>query len=77
MIITNDIAEVRKLIYKRLERTVTIMEGEGLVSVEICELKNIISSVNESAFVTINDVSKVIGNHIKMYLISIIKRGMK
>ena len=56
MIITNDIAEVRKLIYKRLERTVTIMEGEGLVSVEICKLKNIISSVNESDFVTINDV---------------------
>ena len=77
MIITNDATEVSKLIYKRLGRTVTIMEGEGLVSdkktilycvlnyIEICELKNIISSVDESAFVTINDVSEVIGDYIK------------
>lgn len=53
------------------------MEGEGLVSgkkvvlycvltrFEIRELTNIINSVDTSAFVSITDVSEIIGNHIK------------
>lgn len=76
-IITNDASEVSKLIYEKLGRTVTIMEGEGLVSgkktvlycvltrFEVRELRNIINSVDESAFVTVSDVSEIIGNHIK------------
>lgn len=77
MIITDDATEVSELIYKRLGRTVTMMEGTGLVSgkktilycvitrFEINELKNIIHSIDASAFVTISEVSEIIGTHIK------------
>lgn len=77
MIITNDSGNISEMIYKRLGRTVTIMEGEGLVSgkktvlycvltrFEINELKSIIQSVDSSAFVAVSDVSEIIGNHIK------------
>ncbi len=77
MIITNDAKEIVDQIYKRLGRTVTIIEGEGLVSgkkvilycvltrFEIQELKNIIESVDESAFIAVSDVSEIIGNHVK------------
>ncbi len=77
MIITNDADEVSKMIYEKLGRTVTILEGEGLVSgkkmvlyvvltrFELLELKNIIRSIDASAFVTVSDVSEIIGNHIK------------
>ena len=76
-IITNDAKEISDKIYQNLGRTVTIMEGEGLVSgkkivlycvltrFEIRELINIINSVDTSAFVSITDVSEIIGNHIK------------
>lgn len=77
MIITNDATAVSDMIYERLGRTVTIMEGEGLVSgkkavvycvmtrFEIAELKRIIRSIDDSAFVAVSDVSEIIGNHIK------------
>lgn len=77
MIITDDALEVSEKIYKSLGRTVTIMDGMGLVSgkkkvlycvltkFEVRELKNIISSIDSSAFVTVTDVSEIIGNHIK------------
>ncbi len=77
MIITDDALEISERIYKELGRTVTIMEGEGLVSgkkvvlycvithFEIHELKNIIQSVDSSAFVTVSDVGEIIGNHVK------------
>lgn len=77
MIITNDSKEIADEIYKRLGRTVTIMEGEGLVSgkkvvlycvltrFEIHELKDIIKSIDTSAFIAVSDVSEIIGNHIK------------
>ena len=77
MIITTDASEVAEEVYKRLGRTVTIMEGEGLVSgkkvvlycvltrFEIFELKDIIHNLDQSAFVTITDVSEIIGEHIK------------
>lgn len=77
MIITDDEKEVSEKIYKKLGRTVTIMEGEGMVSgkkavlycvltrFEVRELKNIIDSIDSSAFVAITDVSEIIGNHIK------------
>ncbi len=77
MIITDDAKEISHLIYKRLGRTVTIMEGEGLVSgkkvvlycvmtrFEVHELKDIVNSTDASAFIAISDVSEIIGNHVK------------
>ena len=77
MIITDEADVIAEKIYQPLGRTVTIMHGEGMVSgkktvlycvltrFEIRELKNIINSVDTSAFVTVSDVSEIIGNHIK------------
>lgn len=77
MIITDDATEVSKLIYQKLGRTVTLMEGTGLVSgkkavlycvitrFEVNELKNIIHTIDTSAFVTVSDVSEIIGTHMK------------
>lgn len=77
MIITDDAREVADKIYKKLGRTVTIMQGKGMISgnkkvlycvitrFEIGELKNIINSIDSSAFVTVTDVAEIIGNHIK------------
>ena len=77
MIITNDAKEISNQIFQKLGRTVTIMEGEGLVSgkkvvlycvltrFEIHELKDIIASIDSSAFVAVSDVSEIIGTHIK------------
>lgn len=77
MIITDDAAQISRLIYERLGRTVTIMEGEGLVSgkkvvlycvltrFEIHELKEIVKLIDASAFIAVSDVSEIIGNHVK------------
>ncbi len=77
MIITNDAKEISGQIYKKLGRTVTIMEGEGLVSgkkvvlycvltrFEVHELKEIIKHIDASAFIAISDVSEIIGRHVK------------
>ena len=77
MIITNDAKEISEQIFRRLGRTVTIMEGEGLVSgkkvilycvltrFEIHDLKDIIKNIDSSAFSAISDVSEIIGTHIK------------
>lgn len=77
MIITNESEEIADMIYKRLGRTCTILEGEGLISgkktvlycvitrIEISELKHIIREYDGSAFVTITDVAEIIGKHIK------------
>lgn len=77
MIITNDAKEISEQIYSQLGRTVTIMEGEGLVSgkkvvlycvltrFEIHELKEIIKNTDSSAFIAISDVSEIIGKHVK------------
>lgn len=77
MIITNDGAGMAEQIYKKIGRTVTSLEGKGLISgekailycvltrIEIPELRRIVEEEDESAFVTITDVSEVIGNHIK------------
>jgi uncharacterized membrane-anchored protein YitT (DUF2179 family) len=77
MIITNDAKEISEQIYQKLGRTVTIMEGEGLVSgkkvilycvltrFEVFELKDIISGIDSSAFITISDVGEIIGTHMK------------
>lgn len=77
MIITNEGKEIADRIYKDLGRTVTVMQGQGLVSgkkvimycvlnrFEIYELKRIINSIDTSAFIAISDVSEIIGTHVK------------
>ena len=78
MIVTESGRELADLIYQRLGRTVTFLEGTGYVSsqqkqvlycvvtrAEIFELKQIISSAPDSAFTTISDVSEIVGHHIK------------
>ena len=76
-IITNHGEEIANSIYKHLGRTVTMLEGEGLISgkkvvlyavvtrIEIPELKRIVAADDYSAFVTITDVNEIVGKHIK------------
>ena len=77
MIITDEGKEIADQIYQKLGRTVTMLEGEGLISgkkvvlycvlnrLEIYELKRLIKEVDMSAFITVSDVSEIIGKHIK------------
>lgn len=77
LIITNHGEEIANSIYKRLGRTVTFIEGEGLISgkkvvlyvvvtrIELRELKKIVEDDDVSAFMTISDVSEIVGQHIK------------
>ena len=77
MIITDKSTKLSKEIYDKLGRTTTAIRGKGLISgekevlycvltrIEVFELKRIVEEMNESAFVTITDVSDIIGNHIK------------
>ena len=77
MIITNEGKHIADMIYKQMGRTVTILEGEGLISgkkdvlycvlnrLEVYELKKLIKEADASAFIAINEVSEIIGNHIK------------
>ena len=77
LIVTDDATEICERIYAEMGRTVTIMDGEGMVSgkkkvlycvitkFEMRELREIIDSVDQSAFVTMLDVAEIIGNHIK------------
>ena len=77
-IITDDGKEIADEILKKLGRTVTVLSGEGIIShgdkrvlytvitrFEVSILKDILNEVDESSFVTIFDVSEIIGNHIK------------
>lgn len=78
VIITEKQEKISKEIFNKLGRTVTIMSGKGMVSqsdkvilytvitrLEIQELKEIVQNSDVSSFVTICDVSDIIGNHIK------------
>ena len=78
MIITEHAEELADAIYAKLGRTCTFINAEGLVSgsgktvpycvitrVEVNELKRIIKDSDVSAFVTISEVSEILGNHIK------------
>lgn len=77
MIITEKGTSLSSEIYKRLGRTTTTIKGKGLISgekevlycvltrIEIFELRHIVEEMDESAFITILDVSDIIGNHIK------------
>ena len=77
MIITDRSIDISKEIYKRLGRTTTTIKGDGLISgkkevlycvltrLEVSELRKIAEEIDESVFITITDVSEIIGNHIK------------
>jgi len=72
MIITENGDKIAENIFKYLGRTVTILEGEGLISgkkvvlycvvtrIELSELKRIVKMDDYSAFVTISDVSEIV-----------------
>lgn len=77
MIVTSKGTDLSKEIYKKLGRTTTTIKGKGLITgekevlycvltrIEIFELRHLVEEMDESAFVTISDVSDIIGNHIK------------
>lgn len=77
LIITNEGKDVADSLYKSLGRTCTLIEGSGLVSgkktvlycvvtrIELSEVKRIVHDRDESAFVTISEISEIVGNHIK------------
>lgn len=77
LIVTEKGTTLSKEIYNRLGRTTTTIKGKGLISgdkeilycvltrIEVFELNRIIDEMDESAFVTILDVSDIIGDHIK------------
>lgn len=77
LIITDKGTDMATEIYKRMGRTVTKLRGKGLISgekevlycvltrIEIYELKRICEEMDQSSFVTILEVSDIIGNHIK------------
>lgn len=77
MIITDRGTTLSEEIYKKLGRTTTKIKAKGLISgekevmycvltrIEIFELRHIVEEMDESAFVTITDVSDIIGDHIK------------
>ena len=65
MIITNDAKEISEKIYTRLGRTVTIMEGEGLVSGKKVVLYCVLTRFEIHELIAVSDVSEIIGNHVK------------
>lgn len=77
MIICDNPNEIAEKIYTSIGRTCTTIKGDGLISgsktvmycvltrIEVNELKRIINEVDDNAFVTITEVSEIIGNHIK------------
>lgn len=77
MIITNEGRQIADDIYETLGRTVTFIKGEGLISgektilycvitrMELPTLRKIIVKDDYSAFMTISDVSEIVGRHIK------------
>jgi len=77
LIITEKGTDMADEIYKKLGRTVTTIKGKGLISgekevlycvltrIEIFELKHIAEQMDEGAFITILEVSDIIGEHIK------------
>ena len=76
-IITENGRELAGEIYRKMGRTCTLMEGEGLVSgdkdvlycvvtrLELSDAKEIIQNADHSAFVTVTDIAEILGQHIK------------
>ena len=89
MIITDHGKDIADKIYSQLGRTCTQMEGKGMVSngkktvlycvitrVEVPAIKKIINDADVSAFMTISDVSEIVGNHIKKKKAPVNKKPM-
>lgn len=87
-IITEDGPKIARAIYEDLGRTVTFIPGQGLVSgtrkdilycvitrTEIYSLHQLIEKLDVEAFITISDVSEIIGNHIKRSEAMVIPEG--
>lgn len=77
IIICNDGAAIATEIYEKLGRTMTILDAHGLISgkkdmmycvitrLELMELRRIVEKYDGSAFITVSDISEIIGDHIK------------
>lgn len=77
LIVTEKGTDMAEEIYKRLGRTVTKLKGKGLISgekevlycvltrIEVFELKRICENLDQSSFISILEVSEIIGDHIK------------
>ncbi len=77
LIISDKGTTLTKEIYNKIGRTCTVMNGKGYISgekevlycvltrIEIFELKRIVQNLDNSAFISIIDVSEIIGDHIK------------
>ena len=77
IIITNQAEEIANDIYRILGRTVTIMDGQGLINgdtkilyvivtrFELSDIRNIVDKPDRQAFITISEVTEIYGNHIK------------
>ncbi len=78
MIVSEHPEEIANVLFTRLGRGVTFLEGKGgfsgrpksvlysvITRLEIAELKSIIDEIDENAFVTIHDVHDVIGGKSK------------
>lgn len=77
LIVTDRGTDMAHEIYRRLGRTVTTIRGKGLISgdkevmyvvinrIEISELRSIADDMDEEAFITVLDVSDIIGQNVK------------
>lgn len=77
MIITDQGERIAEDIYQTLGRTVTRIQGSGLISgeksvlycvitrIELSSMRKIIEKDDYSAFMTVSDVTEIIGKHIK------------
>lgn len=77
LIISDKGTTLTKEIYNKIGRTCTVINGKGYISgekeilycvltrIEIFELKRIVQNLDKSAFISISDVSEIIGDHIK------------
>ena len=77
LIICDNGREMASIIFNKIGRTCTMLEGNGLISgkkdilycvltrIEIFELKKIVLSEDKKAFITVTDISEIIGNHLK------------
>ncbi len=77
LIVTNQSAKIANDIFEKLGRTVTSFEGKGMINgetmilycvitrLELTELRAIVNADDVQAFVTVTDVSEIIGAHIK------------
>ena len=77
IIICNDGAAIAQEIYEKLGRTMTILDARGLISgkkdmmycvmtrLELMELRRIVDQYDGTAFITVSDISEIIGEHIK------------